>query len=112
MCQINYIMTLKKLTPREHYVHLLQLVQNRKRDVTFSLNAFIRFIRPHCKTVNVNNKIVYIRIKGSEYGLTIEVMPDNYYRCQRNFSQFLYELRAETTNEFLAKIIKHKLLMP
>lgn len=105
-------MTHKKLTPREHYVCLLQLVENRKRVVPFSLDAFIRFIRPHCKTVNVNNKIVYIRIKGSEYGLSIKIMPDNYFRCQQNFSQFLYELRAETTNEFLAKIIKHKLLMP
>lgn len=105
-------MTPKKLTPREHYVRLLQLVENRKRLVPFSLDAFIRFIRPHCKTVNVNNKIIYIRIKGSEYGLSIEVTSDNYFKCQRNFSQFMYELRAETTNEFLAKLIKHKLLMP
>lgn len=100
----------KKRTVLENYVHFLLDVEQMDYS-PFKVRAFLMRIGVYCKTSQLQNKILFIRIRGSKNGITIEV-GNNYFVVRQNNDLHEFHLYCESSKTLLEKLIKHKLLIP
>jgi hypothetical protein len=96
----------------ENYVLLLSAVE--KMCVTsFKPKAFIKHIRPFCKTKNIKDKVLYIRVRGSNIGVCITISKDAFVVTQSyNVHEFIFYCNtSESSSKYLlSKLLKHNLL--
>ena len=100
----------KKRTSLENYTLLLFSLQKLK-PTKFTVKSFIRKIRPFCKTNNLGNKLLFIRIRGSEKGISIEIRDDCFIVCENRLIHE-YIFYTECSKHLLIKLLEHNLLIP
>jgi hypothetical protein len=102
----------KKRDSLENYVLLLSAYE-KMRFTKFKAKAFIKFIRPYCKTENVKDKHLFIRIRNSNTGIHIQVKKDCFI-VQKSYQLHEFIFYCDTANSsaktLLNKLFKHNLL--
>lgn len=99
-----------KRTSLENYTLLLVYLE-KMRFTTFKVKAFIKSLRPFCKTEQLGYKILFIRIRGSNVGISINIEKDCFVvRQNQQLHEFIFY--CESSKTLLSKLIKHNLLKP
>lgn len=81
-----------------------------KNSPVVSLKSLQRVLQLNCKTSLLNNKILFFRLKGSEFGIRITyninpIFPAHYFSVYSSaFPKFIFEISAITTKELMYKI--------
>lgn len=102
----------KKRDSLENYT-LLLLEFAKMRHTTFKAKAFLKQIRPFCKTENIKDKTLYVRVRGSNIGVCITVSKDSFVVTQTyNIHEFIFYCNTlESSSKYLlSKLLKHNLL--
>lgn len=106
-------MSLKK-SSHENYVLFLNMF-SKMRLTPFTAKSFLKKVRPYCKTNHLNYKILFIRIRGSNSGITIEIKNDCFViRQNSSLHEFIFysDPKQYTSKQLIFKILKHNLLNP
>ncbi len=94
----------------ENYT-LLLLEYEKMRFTSFSAKAFIKRLRPFCKTEHLNFKVLFLRVRGSKLGITIHIKKDSFI-VQQNQALHEFIFYCDSAKTLLGKLLKHNLLTP
>jgi hypothetical protein len=103
-----------KRSSLENYVLLLKYVEL-MRHTTFKPKTFLKKIRPFCKTEHSAFKILHIRVRGSNIGITIHIEKDCFIiQLQHRLHEFIFYCNTNeiSSKYLLGKLLKHNLLNP
>lgn len=92
----------------ENYTLLLQEYE-KMRFTPFNAKAFIKRMRPFCKTEQINYKVLFLRVRGSNLGITIQVCKDSFV-VQQNQKLHEFIFYCDSAKTLLGKLLKHNLL--
>lgn len=101
-----------KRSSLENYVLLLQHVELMRLN-TFNAKTFLKSIRPFCKTEHLNFKRLFIRVRGSNIGICINVKKDCFVITQQGLlHEFIFycDTAVVSSKYLLVKLLKHNLL--
>jgi len=102
-------MALKRSSLENYTLLLVELTKMRHTD--FQAKTFLKKMRPFCKTSHLKHKILFIRIRGSNIGITIKVCTDCFIVTQSFcVHEFIFYCNSHKT--LLSKLLKHNLLTP
>jgi hypothetical protein len=94
----------------ENYTLLLVELQ-KMRHTTFKAKAFLKQIRPFCKTEQIGYKLLHIRVRGSKVGISIDIQKDCFVvRQNQQLHEFIFY--CDSSKTLLIKLLKHNLLTP
>lgn len=99
-----------KRTSLENYT-LLLVELTKMRHTEFQAKTFLKKIRPFCKTSHLKYKLLFVRIRGSNIGITIKVSEDSFTVTQ-SFSVHEFTFYCDSMKTLLSKLLKHNLLTP
>lgn len=99
-----------KRTSQENYTLLLVELLT-MRNTRFFPKTFLKKISPFCQTSHFKHRLLFIRIRGSNVGISIEVQSDCFVIRQ---NQSLHEFTFYCTSQknLITKLLKHNLLTP
>lgn len=97
-----------KRTSLENYTLLLIELET-MRNTKFHPKTFLKKVRPFCKTSHLSFKWLFIRIRGSNIGISIHIQADCFIVRQ---NQSLHEFTFYCTSQksLISKLLKHNLL--
>lgn len=100
-------MSLKR-TSLENYTLLLCDLE-KMRHTVFHPKTFLKKIRPFCQTSHLKYKWLFIRIRGANIGISIQVFSDCFIIRQNGC---LHEFTFYCTSQkmLISKLLKHNLL--
>ena len=99
-----------KRTSLENYT-LLLLELEKMRNTMFRPRTFLKRISPFCKTSHLKHKVLFIRIRGANLGITIQIKSDCFVITQ-NQSLHEFTFYCSSQKNLLSKLLKHNLLTP
>lgn len=100
-------MSLKR-SSLENYTLLLVELQ-KMRHTKFKPKTFLKQIRPFCKTEHHAFKLLYIRVRGSNLGISIDIQKDCFIvRQNQSLHEFIFY--CDSSKHLLTKLLKHNLL--
>ena len=97
-----------KRTSLENYTLLLLELQ-KMRDTAFKPKTFLKKIRPFCKTSHLKYKVLFVRIRGSNIGISIHVQ-DDCFIIRQNQSCHEFIFYSTSQKNLITKLLKHNLL--
>jgi hypothetical protein len=103
-----------KRTSLENYTLLLVELE-KMRNTPFRPKTFLKKIRPFCKTEHLKFKWLFIRIRGANIGISIQVQSDCFIiRQSKSVHEFIFycETSKSSSKNLLNKLLKHNLLTP
>ncbi|RUT68761.1 hypothetical protein D0817_19285 [Flavobacterium cupreum] len=99
-----------KRSSLENYV-LLMLYVDSMSFTKFKPKTFLKKIRPFCKTEHLGFKILHIRIRGSNLGISIDIQKDCFV-VRQNHALHEFIFYCDSCKVLLKKLLKHNLLIP
>lgn len=97
-----------KRTSLENYT-LLLVELDKMRNTAFRPKTFLKKIRPFCKTSHLKYKWLFIRIRGSNVGISIQIESDCFV-IRQNQSMHEFRFYCSSQKILIAKLLKHNLL--
>ena len=102
-------MALKRSSLENYTLLLVEL--NKMRHTNFNAKTFLKKMRPFCKTSHLKFKTLFLRIRGSNIGITIRVCTDCFVVTQSFcVHEFIFYCNSQKT--LITKLLKHNLLTP
>lgn len=98
----------KVRTSLENYTLLLVELQ-KMRSTIFKPRAFLKKIRPFCRTSHIGFSVLFVRIRGANVGITIHVKSDCFI-VQQNGSLHEFIFYCTSQKQLITKLLKHNLL--
>ncbi len=100
-------MALKRSSLENYTLLLVEL--EKMRNTAFHPKTFLKKIRPFCKTSHLKYKWLFIRIRGSNVGISIQIQSDSFVIRQ---NQSIHEFTFYCTSQkmLIGKLLKHNLL--
>ena len=100
-------MALKRSSLENYTLLLVEL--EKMRNTAFHPKTFLKKIRPFCKTSHLKYKRLFISIRGSNIGISIQIQSDCFIIRQ---TQSVHEFIFYSTSQkiLISKLLKHNLL--
>ena len=97
-----------KRSSLENYTLLLVEIE-KMRNTAFKPKTFLKKIRPFCSTSHLKYKWLFIRIRGANLGISIQIQSDCFI-VRQNQSVHEFTFYCTSHKMLIAKLLKHNLL--
>lgn len=105
----------KNRSSLENFALLVQSYEQMSNTKPFNIDNFIRQVQPFCKTSKIKHKFLFLRVRGSNVGLTIQIKKDCFI-VTKSFQFFEFVFYCDTTKYpakfLLQKLFRHNLISP
>lgn len=100
-------MALKRTSLENYTLLLVELTKMRHTD--FQAKTFLKKMRPFCKTSHLKHKTLFVRVRGSNIGICIQVQ-DECFVVTQSYSVHEFVFYCKSHKTLLSKLLKHNLL--